>query len=172
MSARKNEAHDIVVDSLAEALVQLMEKKPFSEISISELCQRAGVSRISFYRNYSRMDEILTDYLVRSTDQWWKEFSKNDMNYIFSHFCEELIREYKKNEKLVKLLYQNNLSNIIKEHIFICCDPNEDREEVESYTRSVFAGAIYGMVDEWIRRGMQDLPANFSLHSILTNSAL
>ena len=33
-------------------ILQLMEKKPFSEIKISELCERAGVSRISFYRNF------------------------------------------------------------------------------------------------------------------------
>ena len=46
--ARKNEAHDMVMESLTEALLQLMRTKPLSEISVSELCDKAGVSRVSF----------------------------------------------------------------------------------------------------------------------------
>ena len=61
--ARKNSAHDIVIESLTEALLQLMEKKPFSEISVSELCMKAGVGRMSFYRNYSSVRDILSDIL-------------------------------------------------------------------------------------------------------------
>ena len=59
---RKNSAHSIVVESLTQALLILMEKKPLKEIKISELCKKAGVGRVSFYRNYSSMEEILVHY--------------------------------------------------------------------------------------------------------------
>ena len=49
---RKNEAHELVLQCLTEALLKLMEKKPFNEINVSELCEKAGVARASFYRNY------------------------------------------------------------------------------------------------------------------------
>ena len=48
MTERKNEAHDMVMESLTQALLQLMEKKPLSKINVSELCTRAGVGRVSF----------------------------------------------------------------------------------------------------------------------------
>ena len=50
--ARKNEAHDAVVESLTQALLLMMEQKPLAQINISELCEKAGVSRVSFYRNF------------------------------------------------------------------------------------------------------------------------
>ena len=46
--ARKNEAHDAVVESLTQALLLMMEQKPLAQINISELCEKAGVSRVSF----------------------------------------------------------------------------------------------------------------------------
>ena len=73
--ARKNEAHDMVMESLTEALLQLMRAKPLAEISVSELCDKAGVSRVSFYRNFDSMDDILVRHLTRSTDAWWAKFS-------------------------------------------------------------------------------------------------
>ena len=73
---RKNEAHELVLQCLTEALLKLMEKKPFNEINVSELCEKAGVARASFYRNYDSMQEILTNYLSSVTDEWWEEFVK------------------------------------------------------------------------------------------------
>ena len=41
------------------SLLQLLEKKDLKKITISELVQRAGVSRAAFYRNYGSKEEIL-----------------------------------------------------------------------------------------------------------------
>jgi AcrR family transcriptional regulator len=35
--------------AIAEALLNLMKEKPYSKISVSEICKRAGVSRQTFY---------------------------------------------------------------------------------------------------------------------------
>ena len=74
--ARKNEAHEIVVESITDALLILMKEKPLSEINVSELCNKAGVSRVSFYRNFTSLEDILIKYLKKCTDDWWVEFSK------------------------------------------------------------------------------------------------
>ena len=57
--ARKNEAHDAVVESLTQALLLMMEQKPLAQINISELCEKAGVSRVSFYRNFDSLHRRL-----------------------------------------------------------------------------------------------------------------
>ncbi len=48
---------------LVHALMQLTRSKPLSSISVTELTNRAGVSRMTYYRNYNSMSEILTRYL-------------------------------------------------------------------------------------------------------------
>lgn len=164
---RKNDAHDMVMESITEALLKLMEKKPLAEINITELCRRAGVSRVSFYRNYSSMHDILVRYLTRCTDEWWNEFSKKPQTEFYETFWIELLGQYKSNEKLIRLLYENNASNLIKEHVFSCCKPEHGLNEQDSFIRAALAGALYGLVDEWIRRGMGDFPADFSLQKIL-----
>ena len=165
--ARKNEAHDVVVESLTQALLQLMEKKPLAQINVSELCSRAGVGRVSFYRNYDSMEEILVHYLKKCTDDWWIDFSRKPNEEFYATFWPELLAEYRKNENLIKLLYQNNASHLIKEHIFACCMSDAAGTEEDSYTRAALAGALYGMVDEWIKRGMGQFPEDFSLRAIV-----
>ena len=39
--------------------------------------------------------------------------------------------------------------------------------ELEAYQRAALAGALYGIIDEWIRRGMGDIPTELSLRSML-----
>ena len=167
MTERKNEAHDMVMESLTQALLQLMEKKPLSKINVSELCTRAGVGRVSFYRNFDSMDDILVQHLKKCTDEWWRDFSQKEVESFYTDFWPELLEQYRANGHLVRLLYENNASHLIKDHIFACCRTTFEVDEEESYARAALAGALYGMVDEWIKRGMGQFPENFSLRSIV-----
>ena len=91
--ARRNEAHDVVVESITGALLILMQKKPLNEINVSELCTKAGVSRVSFYRNFTSLEDILTKYLKKCTDDWWTEFSKKSEDDIRQSFWKELLNQ-------------------------------------------------------------------------------
>ena len=75
--SRINSAHEMVIDSLYEALFQLMENKKMNEITVKELCDKAGVSRISFYRNFDYISDIPFKYLSDQLDIWWIESNKN-----------------------------------------------------------------------------------------------
>ena len=55
---------------MVQALIQLLRTKSLSNITISELTERAGVSRMTYYRNYSSMDEIFTSYLKDLVDAY------------------------------------------------------------------------------------------------------
>ncbi|MEC0212576.1 TetR/AcrR family transcriptional regulator [Paenibacillus ehimensis] len=54
------------------ALFQLMEKKPYSLISITEIADKAGLARQTVYRNFQDKDEILLNYLTRLMSGVWK----------------------------------------------------------------------------------------------------
>ena len=45
------------------ALLSLMEEHPYSEISVSQICQAAQVSRQTFYRLFDTKDDVLILYL-------------------------------------------------------------------------------------------------------------
>ena len=45
---------------LAQALFRLMEQKPFSAISVSELCRAASISRQTFYSLFDSKESVVT----------------------------------------------------------------------------------------------------------------
>ena len=57
-------------DCMVQALMQLLQTKSLSNITISELTERAGVSRMTYYRNYNSMDEIFISYLKDLVDAY------------------------------------------------------------------------------------------------------
>lgn len=57
---------------LLTALLQLLETKPYAEVSISEITERAGVSRQTFYRNFKTKDELITHHLEHIIAKFWE----------------------------------------------------------------------------------------------------
>ena len=51
--------------NIEECLVELMRHMPYSQISVSSLCQQAGVSRTAFYRYFENKDACLASLLKR-----------------------------------------------------------------------------------------------------------
>ena len=58
----------LITGYLQEALILLLEKKTFEEISITELCKKAGVSRMAFYSNYKSKAELY-EQIVRTLNK-------------------------------------------------------------------------------------------------------
>lgn len=160
---KKEELHDFVLESITIALIQLLQSHTLKDITVSQLCRKAGVSRISFYRNFRSMEDILKQYLTKCLHTWWEDFSKLDRETFYKTFLQELMNQYRAQKDFIDLLYKNKVSYIIKDHIFDMCDPNPQRDDFDSYTRAVVAGSLFGLVDEWIRRGMKNLPEGFHL---------
>ena len=163
----KNSAHDIVIESLTEALLLLMETKAFKDISVSELCKKAGVGRVSFYRNFTAKQDILVRYLSDKTEVWWNEYSRKEPEEFYRDFWSELLGQYRQNEKLIRLLCKIHVAYILRDHIFACCGPKAQDDEKTAYIRALLAGMICGLVDEWVRRGMRDLPKDLNIHEII-----
>ena len=44
-----------------KALLSLLEKKPFEYVTISELCEEAGVNRSTFYLHYDTIDDLFQE---------------------------------------------------------------------------------------------------------------
>lgn len=53
-----------------EALLKLLEEKSFSAISVSDITTEANVSRMSFYRNYNSIEDILIEHLDAVVEQY------------------------------------------------------------------------------------------------------
>ena len=50
-------------DKIKCAFLDLKKERAFENISITDLCRNAGVSRTAFYRYYARMEDVLDDVI-------------------------------------------------------------------------------------------------------------
>ena len=57
-------------DYITEGLFQLMERKDYNKITITDITNRAGVNRVTFYRNFSSKEEVIKSYLEQSFKEW------------------------------------------------------------------------------------------------------
>ena len=48
-------------EAIRQALIRLSRSKPYSEISVRELCREAQVSRSTFYNNYRFFNDVVAD---------------------------------------------------------------------------------------------------------------
>jgi AcrR family transcriptional regulator len=60
---------------LQDALLQLMKEKPFKEIQITEIADRAQVSRPTFYLHYQSKQELLLSHVDVVFDEFYSELS-------------------------------------------------------------------------------------------------
>lgn len=155
---KRQELNLFIKDCITKALLQMMKKQPLDAITITALVKTAGVSRVSFYRNYTDKQDIIKQHLRKLMNEWGDDFEKNnngDMNY----FSESLLHHYYKNKDFYLLLYQHELSNLIYENLRTACKLEEARNPIERYLKAMIAGTIFGWVDEWLRLGMKESPA-------------
>ena len=62
--------HKIVLQSkdwLMQALFELMQKQSYDSITITKLCQKADLSRRTFYRLFNSKDDVLNEKLYLLT---------------------------------------------------------------------------------------------------------
>lgn len=67
---------------LKKTLIELLEERPFEQITVKELCQRAYVSRITFYTHYgdkyALVDEIFQDMLALGMENYRQLQAENN----------------------------------------------------------------------------------------------
>lgn len=81
--------------NLKATLIEMMGEISFEQISITELCKRAEISRITFYAHYSDKyalaDDIFSDMLQIGTDIYrTKQEKENPGNDLVMGYCNML----------------------------------------------------------------------------------
>ena len=58
------------------ALYALMLKTDYDNITVKDICERAGVSRMSFYRYFSKKDDIFIDFCDERFEEFYSDITK------------------------------------------------------------------------------------------------
>jgi AcrR family transcriptional regulator len=100
---------------LTQTLLELMEEKPYVDISIMDICKKADLSRQTFYNYFESKDDLFR-YLLRST----YDKKLNSLTEIPS--SDEAISAFvsvvRENPRMVNAIVKNNMGNLVSDEIF------------------------------------------------------
>jgi len=112
------ENNAITRESIEISLLQLLEKKDLKKITISELVQRAGVSRAAFYRNYGSKEEILESIFQSSIAKITKSLDGYNLKTDLYQVWVYLFKEVKKEAKIISLAIDYNFERLLTKAVY------------------------------------------------------
>lgn len=149
------EKNSYVRRQITDALLRLLQKQKLDEINVSQLTKEAGVGRVSFYRNYKDLPDILYQRDKLLLKQWETTF-ECDPNSSIANVFGSLFQHYKDHADFYMILYRNGLTNSMLETIKEKCEMSAELPNAVAYQKAFFAYGLYGWLMEWIGRGMQE----------------
>lgn len=155
MNMNNEQKNTYVKKQITAALLSLLKEKPLSDISISELTSRAGIGRVSFYRNYQNKEDILKEESDRLIKEWGKLYESNPESAPETLFP-SLFDFYRDHRDFYITLYNAGMSSIMMETIIGTIRITPEMQNLEAYMKSFWAYGIYGWMLEWIKRGMKE----------------
>ena len=155
MNMNNEQKNTYVKKQITAALLALLKEKSLSAISISELTSKAEIGRVSFYRNYQSMEDILKQESDRLIKEWGRLYESNPESSPETLFP-SLFDFYRDHKEFYTTLYDAGMSSIMMETIINTIHITPEMQNLEAYMKSFWAYGIYGWMIEWIRRGMQE----------------
>ena len=170
-------------DALGDALIALMQEKPFDTITVQDVLDRAHVSRSTFYSHYSDKDDLL----MSDAEEFFEAISmalsahgdKSDRVFpvreFFAHlsdvqpFFKALVKsgKFQENMELARGHFARGIERRLSELPRARAIPPNQLPAI-AFTH---AGALLSLLTWWLDRGMRESPTEMDelFHRIVWN---
>ena len=157
-------------DQIANTLLALMKEKPYDEISVSELCRCAGISRQTFYSLYQSKENvvirILQNYYCYMPTEHLPENELDPGDPSLNScrmevFCRDYCRYLTDHADFIHLLVENNITHLLYDSIYESmhecgCLLGKLEAEQRSYSAGFIASGFVGIAKVYVERNCED----------------
>ena len=154
-----DESNRVTRESVETALFLLMEEKDFSNISVTDIVNRAGVSRSAYYRNYNSKEEILSSVFDQCVDAIMESLRPSLMECREQDVYLRLFETAAEQQPFFSMISKANLEWMFLtevNHRLIKRIP--ENLIAEQYHLCSWIGATVNILMTWLRHGMQESP--------------
>ena len=157
------------------ALVSLLKKKPFDYITVSEICEEAGVNRSTFYLHYETIGDLLAETTRYLLDDFLAYFSTDtkaialnlmdcelsDLIFICDKYLSPYLSYVKDHKEIfgTALLYNQTLGfeDVYKRMFDNIFNPILERFQYtpsnRQYVMMYYLNGVNAIILEWLRNG-------------------
>lgn len=139
------------------ALYKLLFRKSIDRITVSEICYNAGVSRMSFYRNFSSIEDIFIKYADDRFEEFY-EIIRQIQDPSGFDFYLALFEYLKKYSRQIKALKRANREALLikqfKSYAKFLMKKLDDTElsfiKINPLTVPFISGGVYSVLMAWV----------------------
>ena len=142
------QSHQVIVDSLRDALYQMLETRDVSEIKVVDLIKVAGISRGAFYRHYYLITDVLTDDIQTITTD-----VQQAMGTDIGKNWDIILKTVYRHKKKIPLLLKAGMGMEILNNINRSLDNVSERYKLKTLA---WNGIIFNAILYWANRGFED----------------
>lgn len=158
---------NVTKNSIAISLKKIMSKKSLTKITINDITDECGISRMTFYYHFKDIYDLIEWIFIRNIDKvledkktydTWKYGVLNILNAIeenkhfilgvYNFINREQIEHY-----LYKIVY-NLIINVIEEKCVDMVIEDDQKKFIGDFYKYAFVGVILN----WINNGMKEQP--------------
>lgn len=169
MAVKNNRRTQMTRALLRTALIELMQKKPFSEITIKEICAQADLNRTTFYLHYADQFALLSDVENEVYQKTLAYLQNVRPTADAPGMIEAFLQYVKSNASLFRILFFDagsdgfrsrfvqSVLNSLRVNIPLSCSDAE-----EPYILCFLMQGSMHMITEWIRRDFDMEPGRLA----------
>ncbi len=165
--ARQARTTENLKERIADALLELCSEKPFPEISVSEITDRADVGRATYYRHFSSKEDVVAfkfqtifeslpvpdPHKVRPHIDSAKPPNVDVMEKYFAAY----LRHLEENREVLERIYAAKLDYAL--FIYLYRDnvaTLQNAATIDRYVAALHSASAFAIVDQWITSGFAE----------------
>ena len=166
MTETKNPSAIYSQTQIQKALLRLMKKNRYENLTVKEILYEAKIARKTFYRNFTSKADVMDSLVKKTMTQYTQKLLQLE-NENLHLFFDAIFDVVKSNRSFFKLLSRNNLLHLISEELntyipvihdmyFSDCSffKTLSKQQI-TFVIAFNIGAIWNVISRWIQEDMK-----------------
>lgn len=153
---------EFLKECLADALIKRLKEKPMEKITVSEIAETADVGRTTFFRNFASKTEVITFKLIKLWERWAEEHNMVERSRFTLDNATDFFEFNDSIKNLLVLIYNRDLQPTVYDAFYKVMMPQYGADAYECYQSRFYSYGLFGLLDEWIKRGFNETPAQMA----------
>lgn len=148
-----------VKERIMKAMIDLSIEKSWDKITITDIIRESRVARVTFYRNFSSIDDLIAYGIGQLRADYWENAPKNCAEFLCPEMLEYTFDYYSKKQDLILSYHRSGSSNSVLDIItesMVLSFGDMPSNSISRYKLYYYAGALYNMTIYWLENGAKE----------------
>lgn len=141
------------IQKITEALLALMEKESFEDITVTDITRRAGVARLTFYRHFEDKEQVLLTHLDSIFESYLSELLKTEDMKLREGLC-RCFEYWKRDKRLPGFLAQQSTVPLLQQsfgrYLQYVLDINIYPQKLSYFQKKFIEGGLLLTMTDWL----------------------